>query len=267
MLVIKGRVSIEEVVRSFGVADSQLPYAAAKTLTRTGQQVKAAEGEEIARSFSNPTPYTKGSVYLQTATKTRLQARVWLKDQGSKPSFLMPQIEGGARPMKRFETRLKMTGFMSADQRAVPGTAAKLDAYGNMSRGQINQILSQLKTAVVQGDFSNATNSKRSRAKRANVQYFVSKGPGSSRSGFAGKVRGQYGQHLPAGVWERRVHAWGQSVRPVLLFVNGTKYSRRLDFFGVAQRVIDVNLVTNAEAAVREAMLTARFRVQRGLFG
>lgn len=266
MLNIRGRVQIEEVVRSFGVADSQLPYAAAKTLTRTGQQVKAAESDAIAKAFKSPTPFTKNAVYLQTATKTRLQARVWLKDLGSKPSYLLPQIEGGMRPMKRFETRLKMAGFMTANQRAVPGQAAKLDAYGNMSRGLIMKILSQLKTAVVQGDYSDASNSRRSRAKRATVQYFVSKGTGSSRNGLAGRQRDTYRQHLPAGVWERRVHAWGSSIRPVLLFVNGTKYSKRFDFFGVAERVIVTNLKANAEEAVREAMATARFSVQRGLF-
>lgn len=266
MIRITGRVNIQDVVRSFGVAESQLAFATAKGLTKTGQQVKAAEEREIAGAFQNPTAYTRRSVYLQGATKARLQARVWLKDGNRAEHYLLPQIEGGGRPLKRFEHRLRMTGFMAADQRAVPGTAVQLDAYGNMSRGQINKILSQLRTAVVQGDFSNASNSKRSRAKRATTQYFVSKGPGSQRHGMAGRKAATYGQHLPAGVWERRVHAWGTSVRPVLLFVRSTSYSKRFDFFGVAQSTIDRYLVSNAQAAAADAMRTARFKVQGGLF-
>lgn len=267
MLIIRGRANIEEVVRAFGVADSQLPYAAAKCLTKTGQQVKAAETQEILTSFNAPTPFTQRAVYMQVATKTRLQARVWLKDLGSKPSYLVPQIEGGDRPMKRFEQRLRMLGYMTASQRAVPGEAAQLDAYGNVSRGQITKILSQMGTAVVAGDYSNASNSKRSKAKRAVVQYFVSKGSGSQRRGYAHAKRVMFGQHLPAGVWERRLFAWGSSVRPVLLFVNGSSYAKRFDFFGVAQRIVDANLAHNAEQAVRGAMATARFTVQGGLFG
>lgn len=261
MLRINARVNIVEVVKSFGVADSQLDYAAARTLTRTGQQVKAAEEVEIGKSINNPTPYTRRSVYLQTATKKRLQAIVWLKDGNRPEHYLLPLIEGGQRPLKRFEQRLRMLGYMNADERAVPGSATQLDAYGNVSRGQIVKILSQLKTAVVSGDFSNATNSKRSKAKRANVQYFVSKGSSSKRAGWAQRKSVMFGQHLPRGVWERRMHAWGSSVRPVFLFVKGTSYSKRIDFFGVAVRVIDANLRSNAEAAVAEAMRTAKFKV------
>jgi hypothetical protein len=265
MLNISGRVKIEDVVRAFGAAESQLPFAIAKTLTKTGQQVKAAEEAGIVSAFQNPTPYTRRAVYLQGATKARLQARVWLKDGNRPEHYLLPQIDGGGRPLKRFEQRLRMLGFMGSDQRAVPGKAVQLDAYGNMSRGQITKILSQLKTAVVQGDFSNATNSKRSRAKRATTQYFVSKGSGSQRHGLAGRKAAGYAQHLPAGVWERRVHAWGTSVRPVLLFVRGATYAKRFDFFGIAQDIIDRHLVANARVTVAEAMRTARFSVQGGL--
>lgn len=265
MFNIKARANIAEVVRALGAAESQLPFAIAKTLTKTAQQVKAAEEGAIARSFDNPTPYTRRAVYMQSATKARAQARVWLKDGNRPEHYLLPQIEGGTRPMKRFEQRLRMTGYMNATERAVPGKAVQLDAYGNVSRGQINKILSQLRTAVVQGDFSNASNSRRSRAKRSVVEYFVSKGAGSQRQGWAHKKRVMFGQHLPRGIWERRIHAWGTSVRPVFLFVSDTKYSRRYDFFGVAQSTVDRHLMSNAQASVADAMKTARFSVQGSL--
>lgn len=251
MLIVKVRVDVREALEALVDVEKGTPYALATALTWTAQAVKAAETETIGAVFNSPTPYTRRAVYMQGATKTRLQARVWLKDGNRPEHYLLPQIEGGSRPLKRFEQRLRMLGYMAADERAVPGTALQLDAYGNISRGVITKILSQLRTAVVSGDFSNASDSKRSRAKRATTAYFVSRGTSSQRAGRAGRAAAQYAQHLPRGVWERRVHAWGTSVRPVLLFVKGTSYSKRFDFFGVAERVIAAKLQGNVEAAVR----------------
>ena len=270
MIKIEARINITQVMKSFSVADSQLDYAIARALTKTAQSVKAAERAAIAQSFDKPNPYTLNSVFMSPAKKARLEARVWLKDVWSKGGqghhYLEPQIFGGDRSRKRTEVRLQMLGYLPSGYHVVPTKFAPKDAYGNINRGVITKILSQLNTAVVAGDYSNATNSKRSRAKRAVTQYFVSRGPGSQRRGLAGRRSAQYPQHLPAGVWERRVHAWGTSVRPMLLFVKATRYNKRFDFFGVAQSTIDRYLLTNAQEAATEAMRTARFKTQGGLF-
>lgn len=261
MLSIGIKVNTLAIERALQAAGNQAPYAQAVALTRTARDVQQAERGEMAKVFQNPTPYTLNALYLSAATKARLEARVWLKNAyGSKPHYLAPQIEGGDRPQKRFEARLRMLGYMRADERAVPGEAMPIDAYGNMSRGLIVKILSQLRTAVTAGDFSNASNSKRSRAKRAVAQYFVSQGTGSQRTGFGGLKgkRTAYEQHLPRGVWERRAHAWGTSVRPALLFVPRAHYSRRWDFYGLAQRVIADRYPIHAKQAIADALRTAR---------
>ena len=256
MLTIHARTDVSGVLGALVDFEKQLPYAMATALTKTGQDVKTAEVAEIRDTVNNPTPYTQNSVFLQFATKSRLQARVWLKDGNRPEHYLLPLIEGGGRPMKRFEQRLRMLGYMRPDERAVPGTAVQLDAYGNMSRGTITKILSQLKTAVVQGDFSNASNSRRSKAKRAGVAYFASAGPGSKRPVFG---KASAGQHLPRGIWERRIHGHGVSVRPVLLFVKRTNYSKRFDFFGVAEQVTEARFPVHIKDAV-ETTNAAWFR-------
>lgn len=268
MLRINAKVVMADVLKALENAERQVPFALAKGLTATIKDVHAEEQAEMRKVFQAPTAYTMRSLYVRPATKARLEATTWLKTDGARPHYLQPQIEGGGRPLKRFEKRLVMHGLMRQDQRAVPAAGARIDAYGNMSRGQIVQILSQLRTAVVQGDYSNASNSKRSRAKRAAVQYFVSHGNGSRRAGYQG-VRGKgamYEQHLPAGVWSRHQFAWGSAVKPVLLFVTRTNYTRRWDFYGVAQRVIDARLPVHMRASVAEALRTARLSVQGGLF-
>jgi hypothetical protein len=241
-------------------AEAQIPFALAKALTNTIQDVKEAEIAEMRKAFNAPTPYTLRSLYVRTATKARQEASTWLKSYPGRPHYLQPQIEGGGRPLKRFERRMEMLGYMRGDQRAVPTRNVSLDAYGNMSRGQIVKILSQLRTDVVSGVSQNATNSKRSKAKRKASEYFVSKGSGSQRHGYAGKRgRGQmYEQHLPAGVWERRNFAWGSSVRPILLFVASTRYAKRFDFFGVADKVIAARLPVHLDASIKLALSTAR---------
>lgn len=267
MLTIGAKVIMPDLLRALENAQSQLPYAVARGLTATIKDVRDAEVDEMRKVFQAPTPFTLRSLYVRPATKARQEASTWLKDRTG-PHYLVPQIAGGGRPLKRFEHRLVMHGYMRQNQRAVPAAGARLDAYGNMSKGQINQILSQLRTAVVQGDFSNATNSKRSRAKRAQQAYFVSQGSSARRFGFQGaRGKGQtFEQHLPAGVWVRHYTSWGTAVKPVVLFVSGVRYNKRFDFFGVAERTVQRMLPLRMQAAVDEALRTARLSVQGGLF-
>jgi len=266
MLKININHNFPEVSAALARAQRQVPFALARALTKTGQDVRDAQRKEIVRVFDRPTPYTRNSVYLKPATKQKLQAEVWLKD-GNRPShYLLPQIEGGDRPLKRFEARLVRAGYMQPTERAVPAAGARLDQYGNISRGQIVQILSQLKTAAVVGDYSDATNSKRSRAKREREAYFVSRGPGSWTGRGAWK-NGLKSQHLPRGIWVRRSFgALGTAVKPVMLFVSRVHYRPRYRFFELADRVVQQNFGRHWDESWDLALRTARLSQQGSLF-
>lgn len=251
MLTISARTDFSDVLKALDNLERGAPYAMATALTRTAYDVKDAATRAMADLFDKPTPYTLRSMRVWGANKTNLRAIAWLKDGNRPQHYLLPMIEGGDRPLKRFEERLRMLGYMKSSERAVPGTAAQLDNYGNMSRALIVKILSQLKTAVVQGDFSNASESRRSKAKRSKVAYFASAGRGSNVERWRGGKMQSFAQNLPAGIWERRVHAWGSSVRPVLLFVSRAKYGKRFDFFGIASSVIAARFPVHIAEAVR----------------
>lgn len=257
--------NVDDELKRFVGFERQLPFATALALTRTAQDVKRAEEAAIRTAFDRPTPYTMRSVFMRPATKQRLEAVVWLKDERATEgtpatAYLGPQVYGGERGLKRFERSLVKVGHMKYGDRAVPAAAARLDSYGNMSRGQIVQILSQLKANTLAGYDANATNSRRSRAKRVVEQYFVSGGPGSRRTTFGSQRfgRGTARQHLPAGVWVRRQTSWGTAVKPVLLFVSAAQYRQRLDFFGVAKRVVDATFPGHFARAADQALRTAR---------
>lgn len=259
------KTNFPQVAAGYRRAAAQMPFALARALTRTAQDVKAAEEKEIAKVFDRPNPYTLRAVYLRPATKQSLQARVWLKDGKRPEHYLLPQIEGGSRPRKRFEDILVKAGYMSASERAMPGEGAQLDSYGNMSRGQIVKIISQLKAFNLAGSDGNATNSKRSKAKRVKEQYFLSRGKGVALGGGSWKG-GNKSQHLPRGVWVRRSFgAWGTAIKPVLVFVDRANYKRRFPFFEVAERTIDVRFPVHFKASFEDALRTARFSQQGSL--
>lgn len=261
------QTNVAQVAAAMRAYASQVPFATAKALTKTAQDIRNAERDEMRKVFDRPTPYTLNSLYLERATKRELVARVWFKDDGStRPHYINPQVSGGDRVLKRFEQRLVRAGYMQPGERAVPGAGARLDAYGNVSKGQIVKILSQLKTANVLGDFSDATNSKRSRAKRAKEAYFVSRGRGTAFGGGAWK-NGEKSQHLPRGVWVRRSFgALGTAIKPVLLFVGRTSYKPRFKFFEVGEQVYRAKFNGHFTVALAEAGRTAIPKQQGGLF-
>lgn len=262
---IKLSSNLPSVAEAYRRAERQVPFALARALTFTARDVRDAERKGMS-VFDRPTSYTLNSLYLRPATKQTLQAEVWLKGDGSRDAapgrhYLLPQIEGGSRPLKRFEQRLVRSGYMSSNERAVPGSGAQLDSYGNVSRGQIVKILSQLKTAAVSGDTSNATNSKRSKAKRAKELYFAT-GVGS-RMGAGSWKNGGKSQHLPPGIWVRRSFGpLGTAVKPVLLFVSRANYRKRFDFFTIADTVVSRRFGTHWQASWTTALATARFSQQ-----
>ena len=182
MLTMNIRFDAGQVAKAFGELQQEHPNVMAQAINDTTREVRDAQVAAIRASFDNPTAFTLRALRTTFATRSKLQAMVWLKDGTSRAHYLIPQIEGGKRPLKRFEEILVQAGLMRKNERAVPGAGAKLDAYGNMGRGQIVQILSQLQAFNLAGSDANATGSKRSKAKRSKVEYFVAHG-GESRQG------------------------------------------------------------------------------------
>lgn len=250
------KTNFPDVQRRLDQLQKQTKFALAVALTRTAQDVRDDVRKEMRRAFDRPTAFTLNSLYLTRATKNKLEAQVFFKDGfSSKPHYLMPQIEGGSRPIKRFEELLKQRGVLRGNERAVPGQGARLDSHGNMSRGQIVQILSQLGAFNLAGASQNATSSKRSRAKRAKVSYFYSR-QSEARIGLGSWKFGDKTQHLPTGIYAKTGRL---SIKPVLVFVKGTKYRARLRFYAVAKstvaRVFPGHFDREFATAVRTAKL------------
>jgi hypothetical protein len=231
--------------------EKQVRFATRVALTKTAKKAEAAEVREMRDVFKSPTPFTLSSVFVQPATSTRLEATVKLKDASMKAvpasKYLAPQIDGGQRGLKRFEKALTGIGVMPVGYRAVPGQGARIDSYGNMSRGQIVQILAFFRAFPEMGYKANMTDKSKARLAR-----------GSKRAqGFAYFV-GTPGDRLPLGVYQRVSFARGTAIKPVLLFVRSAVYQSRFDFEYVVNKTVETEFAGEFATAFIDAQRTAR---------
>ncbi len=240
---------------------NQLPFATALALTRTAQVVAEDIRAEMGVVFDRPTPATLNSLYIQSATKQKLEARVWIKDGRSvngkgnvvgregvwgkgraASKWLTPEIYGGPRSHKAIDSMLRRKGILKQDQYIVPGDKAPLDQYGNLSSGLIAKILSGTKGYTEEGYKANATKSAKSKAKGNAKRFFVMHN--SKREPFAIAERTESGR---------------SGLRVVMAFAGRTpRYRKTLNFFEIAERTAQRELPRQFELAMAQAMATRR---------
>lgn len=234
------------VTRALAEMQNQIPFATSLAINKTAQLVRRAIVTEMKRVFDRPTPFALNSLFIEVSTKTKLNAKVWLKDGYNEGfdgtpavKYLTPEIYGGPRRAKSHERRLRDSGILGSSMFAAPARGAQglLNRYGNLSGGIIRQMTSGLGIDEERAGYqSNITDRSRRRNKRRG-KYFV------------------MGGERPVGI-SRRVSGGG--LQPFLWFVRAPNYRPRLDFFGVAQKVIDENLEKELEKAINNAIRTAR---------
>jgi hypothetical protein len=251
--------------------EKQATFAMAKTLTQIATLSKDEVRNEMGRVFDRPTPFTLSSLFVKPAKRDALVATMGVKDQAAGKStrapsaFLKEHFFGGRRTYKKMEGAFRRAGMLKDDQMIVPGGGAQLDAFGNVSRGLIVQLISYFGAFGEQGYKANATAaSKKRRAKFGKVVdrqdstkkyktirgvvYFYSPGPGM--------VNGKM-QHLPAGIWQKKgLH--GVDISPVLLFVKPAGYSQKIDIQAITQKVHSNQLEKLFSKNFKDAMSSAR---------
>lgn len=227
----------------------QVTFAASKALNATAKKVQARVVQEMGTAFDRPTPYTLRSfALLKPATKAELTAIVGLKDRaGSKarmpPSELLAhQFSGGGRTWKVLERYLQRAGLIGAGEYVAPGAGARLDSFGNMSRGQIAQLMSQLRLGLDPHSWASKSARSRRNVKKAGRIFWAR---GNERDG-----------HLPRGAWIDMGGSVG--LRPLLLVVSRPSYRRRIDLERIAREVVGREFGPAFGAALADAIRTAR---------
>lgn len=225
---------------------------AREALNRASEWAATDVGREMRKVFDRPVPYTLRALRVFYANTSNLKATLWFKQRGREEDKLwaVPQIQGGRRAMKPMELRLQQVGILPRGWLAVPGGAAPLDAYGNMSRGEISRILNVLGTYTEAG-YNTANAKTTARLRKGNVKRNV--------YGFAYWVnpvgRGRV-PHLLPGVYRRVYTGFGTSLKPMLIFVNQAKYRRRLDFFTIVKKSMDQHFPAEFDKAMKSFLQT-----------
>lgn len=222
----------------------QVSYAAAVAITSTAKLGQKAVQDDMREKFDRPTRTTIKGVIIKSARKSDLTAKVFIKDYPfsknpySLAQILSHQFTGGPRIRKVLETRFEQVGLITGNEYLVPGAGARLDRYGNISRGQIQQIMSQMRVGL--DLYAYASNSKRSQRNQ-------------DRAGRMFWSRGD--KHLQRGVW-LRVSKY--RLKPVLLVVRRPQYRKLIDMQQIVQRVVDRNFDNEFRKALDNALSTAR---------
>jgi hypothetical protein len=253
---------VEQLRRSYGAfSDRRFAAGLATALTRTAQAVKLAQQAEMRDVFDRPAPYTLGAVFVDRARADKLEARVGIANapggRGRAPiSWLRWQISGGQRTPKAYERALMRAGALPDDMRTVPGKFAKLDVFGNISAGQIRQILSQLRIELSSGATSAlprvqaADNAATRKAKQRRIGSAYKRAGGQYVAFPNGRGK------LKPGIYQVRSTGFGRTdPKPVLIYVKSASYEAgRYDFHYVSQLAVERNLPDAVDAALQDQL-------------
>lgn len=211
---------IDEIAGVLERLGKDAPKALADAINHTSNQARQALRQEMQSVFVSPTPFTLNAIAVDVARPSGdPEGSVFVKDTARNGSntpvdWLKPQVLGGERAQKASERTLHALGALPAGMYTVPGKAARRDSYGNMSRGQIIEMIASL---------------RRSKNGAKDEKYFVIR-RGLDAIGIAQRV--------------------GKSVQVVVAFTKEPNYNSKLKYDEVVERVADENLEANVDKAV-----------------
>lgn len=216
---------------------SQVPFAAALALTRTGKKLSTNLAGELRSKLESPSPYTLRSTFSTVSTKVNLSTTVGIKDMkpagGTAPAVLLKEhFGGGLRGHKPMEKALAQMGDLPAGWRVVPGAGMPLDAYGNPKRTAVRELLGAL---------------------RAGTQVYKGRGKKVALVGyFVIKVGARSNMH-PGVYWRK-----GRAIRPMFLFIAQAGYRKRVDLPRMGQYTVARDFQNEFRQALSNAITTAR---------
>lgn len=247
MIKLSATSNFAQVAQAMAQYGPKVKTAVREALNRTAEWAATDVRREMVRVFDRPVPFTLRSLRVYYASAAKPNAVLWFRQRRADADKLwaVTQIRGGQRELKPMERRLQRAGVLPRGWMVVPGEAAPMDAYGNMSAGEISRILNLLGT-FTEGGYNKANAKTAQRLRKGNVkrgvygfEYWVNP-PTTLRQ-----------RHLLPGVYRRVYTSFGSSLKPMLIFVRTARYKRRLDFFGTVRKTMALRFPVEFDKALR----------------
>jgi hypothetical protein len=227
----------DKFIKDVGRLNKQhVPFAISKTLNDTAFEVRGSEIDVMQSIFDRPTNFIMKALRVKKGKKNSPDATVAFngrlgKDGEAVDKVLLPQIKGGKRKLKGSERTLRRHGVLGSNERIVPSRALRLNKHGNITKGLMNKILSNI------GEQSDS--SANTPLDKRTTKYIV------------GEVGGTRGIWSVSGKKQDR---W----KPVLIFVREPNYRKRFPFYKTAERVMHKRVGPNFKKAMDFAIRTSR---------
>lgn len=258
MLSIKVQ-GADDLKRLLSVAPRKLEIATQRALLKTAQHVKTAETAEMGRAFKNPTRWTLGAMRVKATNKFTVE--VGIVDPGGyykrAASYLGTQVGGGQRRAKAMEKALQSHGLLPSGWFTVPGEGARIDAFGNMSVGQVKQILSWFDAAenwagsTQNMGFKGRQKRMNGTRKTAGFEYMVVQPSGVRTFKGARDIRAL----KQPGIYQRTFMGHGAAIKPILIFVKSARYQIRFNFERVAQATANAMWQAEFDTAIKMELM------------
>ncbi len=258
---------LDALTRTLKSAERQVRFATSDSLNDVAFSVMRQGRDKMREIFDRPTPWTMRSWYVRKrATRDDLVVSVGLSDYlgggriglGGPDKKLHHHFFGGSRSRKGLEMYLQSRGLMKPGEFLVPGAGARIDSYGNVSRGQIAQIMSQLKLGNDPSSWSSGSARSRRSVARAG-RIFWSFGASGGVTGYTVKngepVAIRSGTtRLPRGIWVAK----GGGVKAIFIVVHRAHYRKLFDLDEFGARIVRREFEPAFAKRWARAMETAR---------
>ena len=237
----------------------RMKYAVVTALTRTAKAVREGIREKLPQYIDRPVPYTQRGIFFRSATPETMQARVWYNDEwkGATPQarYLYPQIHGGGRSIKRFERAVQAKLNMPPGWYAVPTKHTKLDQYGNIARGQIQQILAQVGTELVAGHSRTMRPTKKNGKMSAKTARAYDKAGGQFVAVPQQKGKLQPGIYQAEGRYFGAKLGYGRKagLKAILLFKQRVSYRERFPFYDLGRGIVEREIGKQLQQSISES--------------
>lgn len=256
MATIKVNFDTDKLRREIKGIRDQVPFATRKTLNALARKVKADIDGQLKSRLDRPTRFTLRSITTENSKSSNMTAVVKVKDKPratgkSEREVLKHLFTGGSRIGKGTEGALKSLGVLPAGKFVVPGDKAPLDAFGNIRRTFIKNLINYFKSFRPSGKNTSTLAPGVWLRKFDRAQKKARKKRGLSGSFEFFVVH----QQIDKAASKRK--ATGPKPEPVLLFVDRPRYRKYFDMEKTGRKIIlrdlDAEFAKQYEQAIRTA--------------